>query len=194
MLCTRKTTTQESTPYATEADFCRIFKNDMNRLYLLSFLLTGDHPTAEKCFVRGLEDSAKGPVFKEWAESWARRTIFRNAVRAIRPRPLSRDIAGVSGGVMEPARIAAVVELPTFDRFVFVMTVLEGYSDQESSLFLDCTRDEVIAARTRALRQLGRSAEILPERVSVGFNDPSLRDGHGSMRQPAVAFPAAIPA
>ena len=49
----------------------------MNRLYLLAFLLTADHTTAEKCFVWGLEDSKKGNlVFKEWAQSWARRTII----------------------------------------------------------------------------------------------------------------------
>jgi DNA-directed RNA polymerase specialized sigma24 family protein len=190
MLSTRKNASQVSTPYATEADFCRIFKNDMNRLYLLSFLLTGDHQAAEKCFVRGLEDSAKGPVFKEWAESWARRTIIRNAIQVIRPRPIDRNISGVSRGGTEPARITAVVELPAFDRFVFVMAVLEGYSDQECSLLLDCTRDEVIAARTGALRQLGRSTQILP----AGSNEPLVRDGYRSVPQPTVALPAAISA
>jgi hypothetical protein len=29
-----------------------------------------------------------GPVFKEWAHSWARRTIIQNAVRVINPRPV----------------------------------------------------------------------------------------------------------
>src|SRR5580700_12275377 len=65
-----KVTDQEPASYATGADFCRIFKRDMNSLYLLSFLLTGDHAIAEKCFVRGLEVSSKShPVFKKWAES-----------------------------------------------------------------------------------------------------------------------------
>jgi DNA-directed RNA polymerase specialized sigma24 family protein len=194
MLSTRKTNSQEPTPYATAADFCRIFKHDMNRLYLLSFLLTGDHLAAEKCFVRGLEDSAKGPVFKEWAESWARRTIIRNAIQLIRPRPIDRNLTSVTRGGIEPPRIAAVVELPEFDRFVFVMAVLEGYSDQECSLFLDCTRDDVIAARTRALRQLGESAQVLPQRVSMGSNRAPVGADHGSVRQPAVAVPAAISA
>jgi hypothetical protein len=72
MFGARKITDQEPTPYATRADFCRIFEKDMNHLYLLSFLLTGDHALAQGCFVRGLEDSAKGnPVFKECAQSWA---------------------------------------------------------------------------------------------------------------------------
>ena len=190
----RKITSQEPTRYATKQDFCRIFRTDMNRLYLLSFLLTGNHPSAETCFVRGLEDSAKGPVFKQWAESWARRTIIRNAIQAIRPRPLDRSTAGVGDGVTEPTRIAAVIELPAFDRFVFVMAVLEGYSDQECSLFLDCTREEVIAARTRALQQVARSDQILPMRAGIGPNEPRVRDYDGCVGQSQVVMPAAISA
>jgi 5-hydroxyisourate hydrolase-like protein (transthyretin family) len=37
--------------YATREDF-------MNGLYQLSFLLTGDHQKAERCFVAGIEDCA----------------------------------------------------------------------------------------------------------------------------------------
>ena len=198
MLSARKITNQQPTPYATEADFCRIFRSDMNRLYLLSLLLTGNHATAEKCFVRGLEDSGKGsPVFKEWAESWARRTIIRKAIHAIQPRPIDRHTSGrVAGGdsTGEQERIAAVMELPAFDRFVFVMAVLERYSDQECSLLLDCSRDEVIAARTRALAQVGRSADMLPNRVGVGSGKPLVRGNHGCAGQPKVALPAAISA
>jgi DNA-directed RNA polymerase specialized sigma24 family protein len=201
MLSARKIANQKPTPYATEADFCRIFRSDMNRLYLLSLLLTGNQVTAEKCFVRGLEDSAKGnAVFKEWAESWARRTIIRNAIQVIRPRPMDRQTSGcVSGGgeghdAREPERIGAVMELPAFDRFVFVMSVLESYSDQDCSLLLDSTRDEVAAARTRALQQVGRSAQIVPKRVGIGSNEPLVRDDHGCVRQIKVALPTAISA
>lgn len=193
MLNERKITSQGPARYASKEDFCGIFKNDMDRLYLLSFLLTGDHQLAERCFVRGLEDSAKGPVFKEWAESWARRTIIRNAIQAVRPRPIDGNTTNVRQGVTEPARIAAIVELSTFARFVFVMAVLEGYSDQECSLFLNCTRDEVIAARTRALEQLA-TAQILRNRVGVGSNRPSVGDDRGCVRQSTVSLPAAISA
>ena len=88
MLSAKKTANREPARYATGSDFCRIFKENMNGLYLLSFLLTGDHVTAEKCFVQGLDDSRKGNrVFREWARSWARRTIIQNAIQLIRPRP-----------------------------------------------------------------------------------------------------------
>ena len=40
------------------------FETDMNRLYRLSFLLTGDDPTAEQCFIGGLQMKRTGnPIF-----------------------------------------------------------------------------------------------------------------------------------
>src|SRR5258708_27899721 len=80
------------TPYASSADFRQIFHEDMNGLYLLSFLLTADREKAEQCFVSGLEDAVDGsPVFKEWARSWARRAIIPNAVSGMNPRPGEGD-------------------------------------------------------------------------------------------------------
>src|SRR5262249_31507683 len=125
MLGAKRITNQDATPYATGADFCHIFATDMNRLYLLAFLLTADHSLAERCFVSGLEDSRKfNRVFKEWAPSWVRRTIIQNAIQMSRPRPtgssrLSSSAASV-GDV--PAEFAEIVQLATFERFVFVMT------------------------------------------------------------------------
>jgi DNA-directed RNA polymerase specialized sigma24 family protein len=159
-----KITNSGSTQYAAAADFCRIFERDMNRLYMLSFLLTADRALAEKCFVRGLEDARNGnPVFKEWAESWARRTIIRNAIQLITPEPVD-DRAPISAPSEHALQIgqtelAAVVALPAFERFAFVMSVLEHYSEQECSLLLGCSRAEVVAARSRALQQLGAAAQ-----------------------------------
>jgi DNA-directed RNA polymerase specialized sigma24 family protein len=153
---------QDSASHAVARDFCRIFKQDMDRLYLLSYLLTADRAMAEKCFVGGLEDSAKSPrVFKEWAQSWARRMIVQNAIQMIQPQPGDNPAANQSanGNIAGPAQISAVVGLPAFERFVFVMSVLERYSDQDCALLLNTTREEVIVARTRALQRLGDSAE-----------------------------------
>jgi hypothetical protein len=157
-------------PYASSADFCQIFDEDMNDLYLLSFLLTADREKAEQCFVSGLEDAVEGnPVFKEWARSWARRAIIQNAVRAINPRPAERGGSSRSTSVDDhdkalppqlQVEIAGVLGLEPFDRFVYVMTVLERYSDHECSLLLGCARREVLAARTRALQQLGSAVEL----------------------------------
>jgi len=152
---------------AAARDSCRIFEQEMDSLYLLSFLLTADKRKAEECFVGGLEDSAGNPrVFRQWAHSWARRMVIQNAIQMVRPQAgKSRMTArGVDHGIAAVPEIAAIVELPAFERLVFVMSVLERYSDQYCALLLKCTRDEVIAARVRALQQLGNSAE---ERLSL---------------------------
>jgi DNA-directed RNA polymerase specialized sigma24 family protein len=173
------------TLYATSEDFCRIFQTNMNRLYLLSFLLTGNQAMAEKCFVGGLEDAKKGnPVFKEWAESWAARVIILNAIRMFRPRPNGTLVEVSDGhpgnGIAQPSEIAEVAELPVFERFAFVMSVLEHYSDQECSLLLSCTRGEVNAARISALQRLGRSAELRQKIVSIASEEKAMRDDLGS--------------
>ena len=67
------------------------------------------------------------------------------------------------------AGIAAVLELAPFERFVYVMSVLERYSDQDCSVLLGCMRRDVIAARTRALQQIGSAMQLRVEQlVNVG--------------------------
>jgi DNA-directed RNA polymerase specialized sigma24 family protein len=145
------------TAYASKGDFHEIFHEEKDSLHRLSFLLTADHEKAQQCFVSGLENSVKGnPVFKEWARSWARRTIIQCAVRVIKPRPMDPSSFDSSGKALitEQAETAAVLELGPFERFVYVMSVLERYSDQDCSVLLDCARQDVIAARRRALQQI----------------------------------------
>jgi hypothetical protein len=151
---TKQVAERESTPYATGANFCRIFEADMNGLYWLSFLLTADREKAEQCFVSGLEESVDAsPVFKEWARSWARRAIIQNAVRLLNPRP-SGGNGGASSSFTGHERLAAVLELRPFERFAYVMSVLERYSDQDCAVLLSCSRRDVVAARTRAFEQI----------------------------------------
>ena len=177
MLCPRKATSHKPSRYATQADFCRIFENDMNRLYLLSFLLTGDHSLAEKCFVRGMADSTSGnPVFLEWAQSWALRKIVQNAIETIRPRPAdNRSSNSISErntehALTEPEELAGILALPAFDRFAFVLSVLERYSDQECALLLDCSLSVLVEGRIRAMKQIGKSAERYPNAITIGLD------------------------
>jgi hypothetical protein len=148
------------TKYASSGDFRRIFHEESDSLYRLSFLLTADREKAEQCFVSGFEDSLSGsPVFKEWAHSWARRAIIQNAVRVINPRPMEEHTPSSfnSGGktmTAEQAEVAAVLDLGPFERFVYVMSVLERYSDQDCSVLLGCAQRDVIAARIRAVQQI----------------------------------------
>jgi hypothetical protein len=165
--------------YAVPGDFCRIFTEDQTALYLLALVLTADSEKAEQCFVTGLEDSIHGnPVFNDWARSWSKRMIIKSAIRLISPAPgqkpepkepkedtlrapdqrlLTADSSGL---------LTAVLELAPFERFVFVMTTLEGYSIQECSILLSCTSQEVEDARTQALRLLALAAGSRPERIA----------------------------
>ena len=178
--------------YATTDDFRRIFDENMNSLYLLAFLLTADHGRAEQCFVSGLEDAVGGnPVFKEWADSWARRVIIQNAARLINPRPhngsgRSRSASLDSDDKTLPAErhveISAVLGLEPFERIVYVTTVLEHYSDHECSLLLGCARRDVLPARTCALEQIGRQVEMHDRQLSnLSAQDAGLHDGSGSL-------------
>ena len=169
--------------YATTGDFCRIFDENMNSLYLLAFLLTADHGMAEQCFVSGLEDAVGGnPVFKEWARSWARRAIIQNAVRLINPRPDNGSGRSRSGSVDSdyktlPAErhveLSAVLGLEPFERIVYVTTALEHYSDHECSLLLGCARRDVLPARTRALEEIACHAELHDRQLpNAGVQNP----------------------
>lgn len=191
------------TPYASQTDFCRIFEEDMNGLYLLAFLLTADRKKAEQCFVSGLEDAVKGnPVFKEWARSWARRAIIQNAVRVINPRPVegsrrSNPSSVNSNAEMLPAEeqleIAAVLRLEPFERFVYVMTVLERYSDYECSILLGCARRDVLAARPRALQHLGRVMDLHHQQLpDTGSQHAASHERHSSVLELMVA-PRLVP-
>lgn len=114
------------------------------------------------CFVGGLDDAlVRNTVFKEWARSWARRVVIQNALRIVAPRPGAENKAALASISTERPEIAAVLALPTFDRFAFVMSVLEGYGDHDCAILLNSTRKDVIDARTRALEQLGESAQLL---------------------------------
>lgn len=143
--------------YATRENFCRVFTQNLDRLYQLSLLLTGDPEEAEQCFVAGFEESVRANApFKNWAYSWAKRLIIKNAIRSLQPHS---DTAG-SSVVASPRKRSALeslLALGDFDRFVFVMSVLERYSEKECSLLLGCSVLEIRTARIRALEQLPSS-------------------------------------
>ena len=170
--------------YATAADFCRIFGQDLNNLFLLSLLLAGDHEKAEQCFVAALENATnRRTVFREWARPWARRAVIQAAQCMINPRPRRTDealtqppVASSKKAPPERIEIAAVLGLEPFDRFVFVMSVLEGYPRHECAILLGATRREVIEARNRALEQLGREVESRLGRDRVHAGTAALAD------------------
>jgi DNA-directed RNA polymerase specialized sigma24 family protein len=154
--------------YATPADFTQVFTEDVSSLYLLSLLLAGSPDKAEQCFVEGIGEATKGNyVFKEWARSWARRTIIQSAIRLIAPMVTARPSVGMPDltrgmnkiPMILHSEVRAILDLALLERFVFVMSVLECYSDNDCSILLGCARREIAIIRARAMQQLGRSNE-----------------------------------
>jgi len=154
---------------ATGDDFRKLFTEDMNSLYLLSFLLTANREEAEQCFVAGLADCVDGnPVFKEWASSWARCVIIRNAIRItathIDPARLAADAShsasedNISRTPLQDAPFAGVLALEDFERFVYVLSVLERYPDQTCAVLLGTPVQEILETRIRALQHIAEVA------------------------------------
>ena len=161
--------------YATREEFLKIFDQDMNGLYQLAFLLTGDHRKGERCFVAGIDDCAKdNQVFREWARAWAKRVIVTNAIRELHPRWNNSNSSAVLRAVFSQNQqssspiwhcdVDAVLGLADFERFVFVLCVLERYREHECALLLGCSASEVRDARTRAIEELASSGEVASSR------------------------------
>jgi DNA-directed RNA polymerase specialized sigma24 family protein len=160
----------EGNAYASHADFHTIFNEDLKELYQLSFLLTRDPAKAERCLVSGLEDCvSENRIFHEWARSWAKRAIVQNAIRELKPRPSQSNspLSGATFSDMDEGpgghfEIAAVLRLADFDRFVFVMSVLEHYSEHDCALLLGCSAGDIREGRIRALQELADSPHREP--------------------------------
>lgn len=154
--------------YATTVDFCDIFLNDTTYLYVLAFLLTANHQESEHCFESTVEEAFKGQaVFKEWVPSWLRRTLIENAIEIVSPvsarNGRERDFwSAWQPGTQRECEIDTVTKLAPFERFVFVMSILERYSDWDCSLLLGCGMNKVAQARMRALRDLSDLAALFP--------------------------------
>jgi hypothetical protein len=162
----------QSKPYATRADFLRILHEEMNGLYLLAYLLTADWQNAEGCLVCSLEAAMDGwSVFRDCARGWVRRLIIQSATRPHRlaplDRPAPRDDQAELSFTEIPPELNNVVYLPTPERCVFVLTVLEKYPDQECLLLLRRNRHDVMALRIRALKLLAGIEKL--ERHEISF-------------------------
>jgi predicted GIY-YIG superfamily endonuclease len=123
---------------------------------------------AVQCFVSTVEEAFKEQaMFKEWARSWVKRKLIENAIEIISPASArngqKRDLWGA--GQQETQReceIDTVTKLEAFESFVFVMSILERYSNWDCSLLLECSMNKVAQARMKALRRLPNLAAPFP--------------------------------
>jgi DNA-directed RNA polymerase specialized sigma24 family protein len=142
--------------------------DDMDSLHLLALLLTADEDLAGQCFVAGLDDSIRdNSVFRQWTRSWSKRAIVRNAIKYIKPGQPEEETGALELNEIsaleenDPQKeklIASVTQLAPMERFVFVMSILEGYSPAECSTLLGCSVAAVVSAKSQALRQIAGSS------------------------------------
>jgi hypothetical protein len=164
---------------ATCEDFRKLFTEDIHGLHLLSFLLTADYEKAERCFVAGLDECVDGDsVFREWAHPWAQRMIVRNAVQMILPHPdaarstpctfCSAGKANLAEIALKDGPFARVFALDDFERFVYVLSVLERYSIQDCAALLGTSQQTIAETRVLALKHIADS-----ERMTAAPTDNS---------------------
>ena len=160
-------------PYATAGDFCRALTEELHSLFLLSLLLTADNDKAEQCFVNAIGECGDGfGVFMDWASSWARHAILKCAIQMIRPvpehldsLPFIRRRGPATSADNKP--FAEILALGAFERFVYVMSILEGQSEQDCAVLLRCSRRDVMIARVLALTRLADTDPDYPQGCEV---------------------------
>jgi DNA-directed RNA polymerase specialized sigma24 family protein len=155
---------QRSQAYASAQDFCAIFREDMDSLYSLALTLTGSHELAHQAFLAALNDCRDGSaVFQEWARSWSRRAVIKSAIRLLDPirygvnEDVKLELKSVASE-MDPSA-GWFLLLDRLERFVFVISVLEGYTVPECAALLGAGAREVEQARVRALEQIAHDKQ-----------------------------------
>lgn len=159
----------------TVQDKCQFLISHMEHYYSLALLLTASEEDAERCFISGLDSWSKAqmnlaPMSAEVAHGCIRRALVACALRICDP-DLGR-VAKESGSntVSDnmPADwspwVVAITRLDPFERYVFVLSVLESYSDKECSDLLHCRPEEIAESRIRALSLVAsRSQAVLQD-------------------------------
>jgi len=132
------------------AAFPETWLDEVIKLYLLSFLLTADKALADQCFSGAMDDyvDSPGAVASDWARGPGRTCVVRRAVQLIRPQPKSAHSWSHANGfrpLLSAAHqpFSAITSLGSFERFVFVLTVLESYSAEECATLLECDNAEI---------------------------------------------------
>jgi uncharacterized membrane protein len=139
----------KSEQYASASDFCELFRSDAESLFQLAFVLTGNRTRAEESLLAALEDCFKAKVFKPWARSWSRLALIERALKSTAHDPDDQSEAGNGSSELQ-----AILQLKAFDRFVYVLNVLEKYSVKDCAILLKASKREVVESKLRALESV----------------------------------------
>jgi hypothetical protein len=130
------------------------------RMNVLELAGHADHDKAEQCLICAMGECVEWiGVFTDWAHSWSRRAVLKRAIQMIMPVPEHADKVSIITLKASPTSaednnpFAAILLLDPFERFVFVMSTLEGQSDAECAVLLRCSRRDVMMARVLAVKR-----------------------------------------
>ena len=156
----------EDENYAVNDEFQQLFATEMTDIFRLSLNLTADTETAERCLILAMGECLQSNcVFnsRELSRAWARRVVIRNAIHLVQAEESRKPGGSLSGTTSyvqsQPNRYRAtavpeslaVLNLPDFDRLVYVICVLEHYSVAHCALLLSRSEKDVNDARVRAI-------------------------------------------
>ena len=107
--------------YANRTDFCELLDRNLKPLYLLAFLLTANHKDAERCFSMTAEEClGEQAVFKEWAQSWIKRSLIKNVIGVVSPASFSSSISHASSVISNSGS-----NDPDSPRFILVLEMAQ---------------------------------------------------------------------
>jgi hypothetical protein len=165
-----KKTVRERCEYARKDEFVSVFDCEREGLQRLALLLTANPEAAKRCLIRAFRECiASSSVSKGWILSWTRRVVIRNAVVLVMD-PGDQSFFGTNDDAdngliaISPddsvgafAESESILALPAFERFVFVICVLERYSIHDCALLLGKPPREVNEVRHRVGNQVGQN-------------------------------------
>lgn len=159
--------------YARKEEFVSVFESERLGLQRLALLLTANSEAAKRCLIRAFRECvSSGSVSKEWVLSWTRRMVIRNAISLVMGlggQSFVNTNDDADNGLIaffpddSPGAIAeskSILGLPEFDRFVFVICVLERYSMHDCALLLGRSPRDISEARQRVGNQVGQIDEF----------------------------------
>lgn len=156
----------EDETYAVNDEFQQLFATEMTDLFRLSLNLTADRESAERCLILAMRECLQSSCAfnsRELSRAWARRVVIRNAIHLVK-REEGPNPGGSPGGptfhvqsrpnpyqATAVPESLAVINLPDFDRLVYVICVLEHYSIAHCAFLLSRSEKDVNDARVRAV-------------------------------------------
>ncbi len=146
------------------ADFCRAFSKDIDALYSLALVLTGDPQAAETCLLAALDNCLRErPGAERSARSRSRWNMIRQAANVVLCRPDRAHTKPLKRlDTTQSPVMLAIAGLPLIERFAFVVTVLERYSVSECATLLHRQSREIARARVEAMQAIAAELQANP--------------------------------